>query len=57
MSLIDTGDTSITYGTRSTGDYLDQRLAFTVSSIVSGETDVAQYGPDVLVTQTSTGAT
>ena len=55
--VIDTGDTSITYGTRSTGDYLDQRLAFTVSSIVSGETDVAQYGPDVLVTQTSTGAT
>ena len=55
--VIGTGDTSITYGTRSTGDYLDQRLAFTVSSIVSGETDVAQYGPDVLVTQTSTGAT
>jgi len=54
---IDTGDTSITYGTRSTSSYLDQRIGFTVASIVSGETDIAQYGPDVTVTQLLSGAT
>ena len=37
--------------------YLDQRIGFTVASIVSGETDIAQYGPDVTVTQLLSGAT
>ena len=54
--IIDTGDSSITYGTRSTSSYLDQRIGFTVSS-VTGETDIAQYGSDVIVTQSTSGAT